>query len=330
MPRAKIFFHRVPSEALRDLFKPEGVLSPLLCFKKNWNGRDVKLDVQFRRGNKVDFYFGLTTLTTLKWLARKRMLRVLAYKTHRLKYRERHGEKGVEELFREWVPGNEFRKKLQTYLRDVEVDGRHILKEGSVQLKWSGGVSDSEPWITFDREARLEYESRAYREEIKQFGGVEGARDDLKDSRREEYGLTVDPPTNAEKLDRLSVDSDGNLVLTELKSNEGKREEIYYAPFQLLQYVWEWYSALKNWPNLLEDVQALLDSRVCVKLAPKPNAPLTGRIRAAVCFGSHGPKDDVARSYRFVLETVNKHLPDGVSAIETWTYREGPKPWGDS
>ena len=292
------------------------------------------MDVHFRHRNKVDFYFGLTTLATLQWLASKSILRVRAHSTHRRKYGETYGGECAEDLFRDWSPNDEFRERLQNYLRDVEVDEHHIEKEGRVQLSWSGGQSEIEPWITFDREARLEYETKAYREETKKFPEVDSAYEQLLDRhQRGKDGLSKSPEMTAEKLDRLAIDHDGNLVLAELKSlNSGDRSQIYYAPFQLLQYIWEWYSALGNWPNLWDQVQELLDSRVNLQLAPKPRLRLSERrrIRAAVCFGSEGPKNELTRPYRSVLCVANQHLPSDVDPIETWTYRELPRRWEEN
>lgn len=96
---------------------------------------------------------------------------------------------------------------------------------------------------------------------------------------------------------------------------------MYYSPFQLLQYVWEWHESLKNnAPELLAQVQSLLDARVALGLTEAPAAHLIGRICAAVCFGRDGRSDEVKRRYRFVLNICNRHLPEGVGSIETWEY----------
>lgn len=127
----------------------------------------------------------------------------------------------------------------------------------------------------------------------------------------------------AVKLDQLAVDQEGRLVLIELKS--GKTQD-YYAPFQLLQYVWEWHGALQRSPNLLEDVSGLLNARVEACLTPKPKTQPTGRIRAAIGLGPDERTCEVKRRYHEVLDIVNCNLPDGVGDIETWELQDGPIP----
>ena len=133
------------------------------------------------------------------------------------------------------------------------------------------------------------------------------------------------PKKGGRELDQLAIDPDGRLVLIELKdAEEGRPKDVFYSPFQLLQYVWEWHEALRNnAPRLLEQVQSLLDSRVDLLGLAKPAKNLTGCIRPAVCFGHDGRSDEVRRRYRFVLDVCNRHLPEGVGPIETWEYGVG-------
>ena len=121
------------------------------------------------------------------------------------------------------------------------------------------------------------------------------------------------------KVDQLAIDKQGQLVLIEIKDSEkGSESEIYYSPFQLLQYIWEWRQGLNNMPTLLDQLQSLLDARKKAKLVDSPRSSLTGDIRAAVCFGADGRSPEVKRRYGFVLDVVSRHLPPGVESIETW------------
>ena len=104
-------------------------------------------------------------------------------------------------------------------------------------------------------------------------------------------------------------------MLIELKDAKKRNAEVYYAPFQLLQYIWEWYSALEA---VRSDPQALIDARVAVGLTP-PDVPiLTGGMRASVGFGADNRSLEVKRRYGKVLEVVNRHLSNGMGPIETW------------
>ena len=101
---------------------------------------------------------------------------------------------------------------------------------------------------------------------------------------------------------------------------------MYYAPFQLLQYVWEWHSALKA---VQGDLQKMIDARKRVGLTPQDVPDLTGGIRVAVGFGHDTPGGDTKPRYKKVLDIVNQHLPSGVGPIETWKYTDAgrPSPW---
>ena len=57
----------------------------------------------------------------------------------------------------------------------------------------------------------------------------------------------------------MAVDPEGRLVAIELNEASSRDQKVYYAPLQLLQYVWEWHYAARS---VLDDVQALIDVRV--------------------------------------------------------------------
>lgn len=124
------------------------------------------------------------------------------------------------------------------------------------------------------------------------------------------------------EVDQFAVDTAGRLVLIELKDASKRSAEVYYAPFQLLRYVWEWRNALRASPPLREQIQALIDARVAVHLTPKGTAPLSGRIRAVIGFGRDERTAEVRRRYGEVLEVVRSHWPPNVDFIEAWAFTE--------
>lgn len=302
-----ISYKRTPSAKLRDLLAPGGFLSSICDLHRN-----DELDVHFRGGDIVHAYRGLTRLFDLKRM-RRGMLRVSADSEHMQYDPERA-------FFREWNPnGGGFNEAMNNYLGKVKVGSRHTSKEGAVQMKWS---RVTEPWTPFDREVRLKYSSREHRKEAKEFDGVKEAYRKL--CEEADRSGWAKPTKTASKLDQLAVSPDGRLVLVELKDAEkGQPKEIFYSPFQLLQYIWEWHVALENNAPLLKKVQSLLDVRVGLGLTV-PTAIIARCIRAAVCFGRDGRSDEVKRRYCRVLDICNRHLPDGVDSIETWEY--GPHP----
>ena len=131
--------------------------------------------------------------------------------------------------------------------------------------------------------------------------------------------MPPEPKTRLE-LDQLAVDSAGNLVLLEIKKASSSAQTVYYAPFQLLQNVWEWHRALNT---VRSSVQELLDARVELGLSPRGVPPVAGGIRAVVGFGEDEPRGEVRRRYSKVLRISNRLLPADVPPIETWSLAHG-------
>ena len=129
--KPKIRFNRAPKGRLCKYFEQGQVLSPLLDLKKRWEDKEYRLDVHFRPDNRIDFYWGLTKLSTLKWLVRPDLLRVEADKAHKESYRKKHS-KECAELFCAHSPTDDFCERLRQYLLDVDVHPRHVEKEGEV------------------------------------------------------------------------------------------------------------------------------------------------------------------------------------------------------
>lgn len=119
------------------------------------------------------------------------------------------------------------------------------------------------------------------------------------------------------------MDADGRLVLLELKDASAGNAPVYYSPFQLLQYVWDWHDALECVRGRLQD---LIDARVALGLTPGSVPRLTGGVRAAVCFGKDLGTKEVRRRYELVLDVANRHLPPCVPRIETWALEYRPEP----
>ncbi len=324
MAKAEISYRRAPSGELCAFFEQGKFLSPLLDLRrKKWEIFGLGYDIHFRPKDCVHVYCGLTKVIEIQRLHRNGVLKLKADRY----YMEQECGKG---FFREWYSDDSaFKEKLYTYLKCVKIDSRYIKKEGMIQHVWS---QVTEPWMPFDREVRLAYQSREHQKAVRNFDGVEGAYLELdqnwKDHQNERgRNKWAKPKKMATKLDQLAMDPDGRLVLIELKdAKNGNPSEIYYSSFQLLQYIWEWRGALSDTPALLSQIQELLDARAEIGLVERPKSRLTGDIRAAVCFGTDGRSDEVKRRYGIVLDIVNRHLPPGVEPIETWNFVPGRLP----
>ena len=300
-------YDRSPSWQLQELLSQGGFLAPLLGLSCR-RVADCELDVHLRRDDEVHVYCGLTKLITVH-LARNGTVRVSMRETY-------SNQPCAKALCRQWrTDETGFNDALIAYLTQVRVDPRYVEAEGSVQTKWS---RVTEPWIPFDREAALSYESKIDSEESRQFDQVYNACAELSiiiqdDSRR----WAILPEKLGDELDQMAVDSEGNLVLVELKyAATSATSGVYYAPIQLLQYVWEWYNALDA---VRSSLQELLNARVALGLTPACAPQITGGIRAAIGFGNDCRSKEVRRRYDIVLNVVNAHLPPGILGIETWS-----------
>ncbi len=296
-------YDRAPSPELQKLMSQGGFLAPLLALTKR-RVAGCELDVHLRRNDEIHVYCGLTRLVKIK-LRKDGTIQVGADKSYTQ-------QQWGRALFRGWDAADpSFGKVLDAYLSVVKVDSRYTGGEGQVQTLWSRVTA---PWVPFDREAVLGYASEDDAARARKFTEVDRAHADLHSVARTQNWAR--PKAPGHELDQLAVNSTGNLVLVEIKDASASwTSEIYYAPFQLLQYVWEWYGALDAVRNSL---QKLLDARVALGLTSAHAPRLTGGIRAAVGFGADGRSDEVKRRYDKVLDIVNKYLPPGIPSIETW------------
>ena len=310
-----ITYNRAPSKELQALLQPKRLLEPLLALNKRKH-KDIELDVHFRPDDKIHVYCGLTKLLTVQRL-KNGNVKAGAHLT----YSE---QPCAQALLRRWRANESgFGTALNTYLNGVEVESKYIQGEGAVQLRWSR-VRD--PWLPFDREAVLDYENMAYRDQSRKFSEVEYVRAELKNMAAA-YGWETPSLKVGSKLDQLAVDSDGRLALIECKDASKGAAKMYYAPLQLLQYVWEWHTVLEGVRGQLQElIDVRMELRLPLELPPRSATRLTGGIRAAVCFGPDKRSAEVKSRARIVLDVVNRNLPPSVPVIETWAMDAGSSP----
>ena len=304
-----ISYERAPSKKLKELLSTGGLLAPLLDLTER-QVCGLPLDTFFGVEDKVCIYCGLTRLIEVKRTSNG-TVKVTAHKTY--------GKQSCADgFFRHWNINEhiEFEKSLDRYLSRVEVDRRFTKSEGLIQSLWS---RVTECWVTFDREATLSYSSQKESKIAREYDQVESARVELEAVARSASPLWALPSSSGREVDLLAVDSNGSLVLVELKNASARADSVFYTPFQLLSYILEWCNAIES---VLEQLQALLDSRVELGITPGSVPALTGDIRAAVCFGPDTRSNEVKRRYSEVLEVVSKYLPRKVPLIDTWTLED--------
>ena len=299
-------YDRAPSPELQSLLSPGGFLAPLVDLQ----GEDIAghfHDVHFRVNDEVHVYRGLTRLVTVSRNVNGEV-RLTAHAT----YQSQACARGLFRLWRVDEPG--LGEELLHYLRAVKASPSRVVGEGLVQEQWA---RVNAPWTPFDREGTLAGPHQMGMD----FPRVQSALSRLTDLARSSGWAA--PGGRGTNIDQLAVDPEGRLVLLELKDASKRAAEVYYAPFQLLQYVWEWHAVLEE---VWEDLQALISARVVAGLSPPGTGPLTGGIRAAVGFGADGRSPRVKQRYGAVLEVVNQHLPEGVGPVEAWEFTgAGPR-----
>ena len=165
-------YPRAPSPPMKKLLSGDGFLGAL-CHLGNRKVQGCNLDVHLRIGDEVSVYCGLTKLVTVK-LKKTGVISVSAADAYT-------GQDCAERLFRDWNSDEtDFDRVLHHYLDNVKVAQRWTSKEGLVQANWSRVEA---PWIPFDREAVLRYETEEHAAVQRQFSEVESARSLLKSHR---------------------------------------------------------------------------------------------------------------------------------------------------
>ena len=315
----KVSYKRAPSEELLKLLKPEGDLSWLIDLGKN-KVAGHQHDVHFR-GNEIHVYRDGARLIRTTWTVEGNKNKVKIEADPRYEKRG-DGFFGIHSTV--YTTGKKFQEACKLYLCKVELAPHQKGKEGAIQMKWGRAT---EPWVRFDREVTLENNPRM------KFCEVDAAFEDLMEIYRANCGKSgivrwSKPSMSGNKIDQLAIDTQGRLVLLELKDALAKPPyKVYYAPFQLLQYVWEWHSFFGE---VRCDLQELITARKRLQLTPDEFPHLSNSVRAAVGFGCDIPSTEKegegGYKYKKVLEIVNQHLPREIDHIETWYWSEdGPR-----
>lgn len=291
-------YDRAPSPQLLRLLQPKGLLAPFLSLGDENTG-GVGLDVHFRSNDEMHVYCGMTRLITAQALWGGDV-KLTAHRTYT-------SQACAKSLFRTWRAGETgLSSALATYVRGVKVGPRWTRAEGAIQMQWS---RVRKPWVPIDREVVLAQQVEAaalpkVRSAYKALTAVAGG------------SRWAVPTSGGTELDQLALDSRGRLVLIELKDASKSSADLYYAPLQLLHYVWIWHDAFDD---VRDGVEAMVGARVDAGLMPRVRH-LSDGIRAVVGFGRDVRSREVKRRYGVVLEIVNRHLPRGVGDVELWEH----------
>lgn len=269
----------------------------------------LRLDVHLRENDHVHAYCGLTRVVDASLVGGR--VRLDAADTYR-------NAPCAAGLFRDWTLNDPaFDPALENYLTNVTPGSSWTSREGTVQALWSAIET---PWRPLDREAVLGYVDKGAQVSARTVHKVEAARREIEALQRSEAWAALSEGGRGAELDQLAIDPEGRLVLIELKYAPASPASVFYAPFQLLQYVHEWHQAFDAVRGGLD---ALREARIALGLSPARMAPLKGGLRPVLAFGEDPCSPEVERRLDRVRAIVDRHLPPGVPPIEVWALRSG-------
>lgn len=321
----KVSYTRAPKSDFGRLFQPGGLLSPLRDSLSSKAGdADVGLDLQFRPNREAHLYCLGNAILKAKFHPQKNLVEVFAHPTYQ-------GQGCF--LTRQWSPSDSnhiFAAQLETYLRAVAITPH---EEGAVQARWIGNQHSSEgrlfPWVSIDREVRLEYGSTEDREESVLTKEIELAYQAIGSLASSTPGWSSPgEPPNANKVDQLAISKDGReLVLVELKWREGP--EVLYSPLQLARYINEWVLALSGpyKAPIVNGINELVHAKNMLGLIP--GAPLlieSPLIRPIIGFNDP-PSAEMLSQLPKVWEAIARFVDDRlVLRPEVWTWPDRGQP----
>ncbi len=239
-------YNRAPSKELQRTLK-EGFLKPILHVSTR-TVDDCKLDVHLRVNDEVHVYCGHARLVKAT-LNKSGTIKLDADKSFRVQTPQK-------KLFRTWRQEESgLKEALSVFLENVDVRDSQK-KEGLVQARWA--CIKGKPWTPFDRECAFpEWQGTSVPkvdQALRLLGDIS-----KRSNRREKPWAEPRKPTG-KQLDQIAVDESGRLVLVELKDANSADDKIYYAPLQLLRYVYEWHEALR-WPSVRDQLNELINAR---------------------------------------------------------------------
>ena len=299
-------YNRAPSPELLNILAPGGLLAPMLAPRTVCA---LALDVQFREKDHVHVYCGLTRLVDARLSGRAVIVGADA------RYAQQQCGK---KLFRAWkLDETGFADALNEFYDGAVVNPRYTRSEGAVQATWAA-VRD--PWCPIDREGVIGYAKLADQARSRAFAPVAEAQHEVARLAGDGVRWTaLKPKRTAAELDQLGIDSEGRLVLIELK-HASASASVYYSPLQLLQYVHEWSAVFDVIRDDLGRIQA---ARVALGLLPASLRTLGDVIRPVIGFGEQFLIGKAQQRFAAVLEVANRYLPMGAAPIEVWQLASG-------
>jgi hypothetical protein len=264
-----VSYKRVPLESFLSLFREGNLLSalagPLSC---EADTETVPLDLQFRSNREAHLYCGGTAILRVSMQTKTPCITLKADAAY-LK------QTSFPQRF--WPlteSGKLFSAQISEYLLHVDVTSSFTDHEGAVQARWMNNQrpttsGETFPWVSIDREVRLQYSSEPHRSEAVETAEVKLAHQAVSTLARTQGWPAPVPPQKFNKVDQIALSRDAQeLVLIELKHQVGA--EVLYSPLQLARYTMEWVNALSgpNKSSIVGDINRLAAAKQQIGLLP--------------------------------------------------------------
>ncbi len=237
----------------------------------------VTFDVQFRRGDEISFYAGLTKVLVLKRLDEDR-LEASADASY-----EAQGSKGPGGAFGKFHP-RELADRVAAwsdYLGRVKVRESQWRKEGAWQawLAHRAFLGVPQPWTLFDREAELAGLSGENLAALKSAHDTIGAAA-AQDPKFDRRGSPL-KKSRGGGIDFLGLTPEGDIALVEVKHGSDA-QGCYCTPIQVGGYAALWERALdakRAEKNVLEGIRRLLKQKRRLGMLPGTGSGLASEPR---------------------------------------------------
>lgn len=324
-----IRYDRAPTLELQSLLCSEGMLHALTDELRPGDGYDnlPVFDVQFREGNEVAVYCGLTKIVNVTFKGKNVPVKVSAHDTYK-------GQACAENLMKGWGidrSPDDFKKALTAYLRNVVVADKQWKKEGAVQARFENWFSRKwraeKPFVIIDREAVLGYETEPERRGVVK--KIKPPIERISRFIRDAYEWAQVTGNYPNELDLIGLSSDGQrLVLAEVKDHSNSK--LYYSPLQVLYYVLEWEHALssQHGGKIIDDMNRLIEAKKRVGLLPADVPAIGARpsIQPLLVIDRIDWSDEVQERFRKVVGMVNSKTGGRLKDLQIWQCPETGEP----
>jgi hypothetical protein len=318
-----------------QLFADDGPLQKLISDQPvEFSGTNVPLDVQFRPGNKVQFYLGETSILDLR--IQSQMIVLSAHPTYkkqdasRFLRNYRHDPTDLTRLIDGWP---RYTRQLTIADRFVRMEGRW---QSRIAQRFGRDFTEADPWCVIDAQVVIAFDRGQDHEKRRlnrlidtDLSGVRRAiinDDEIREIHpRLARSAAFTKGKFGDELDFLCVDSAGDVLLVELKPAEAAAG-IYKAPLQLAKYTLLWNEFTKRGGShkVQEEINRLVDQKKSLGLLPSsaPRVRSNFQIRPVLAIGGSRISGTALNTLTRVNDILAGLYPEIASSLRTMVFEE--------